>query len=56
MERDISVAPTDITGSKWTTFKAGPDYSGRTKTNRSVAFDVPTEISTISGWMENALY
>ena len=49
MERDISVPPTDITGSKWTTFKAGPDYSSRTKTNRSVAFDVPTKISRILG-------
>ena len=49
MERDISVPPTDIIGSKWTTFKAGPEYSGRTKTNRSVAFDEPTEISGIWG-------
>ena len=49
MERDISVAQTDITGSKWTTFKAGPEYSGRTKTNQTVAFDVPTEISRILG-------
>ena len=34
MERDISVRPTEITGpvkAKWTTFKAGPEYSGRTK-------------------------
>ena len=30
--------------SKWTTFKAGPEYSGRTKPNWSVPFDVPTEI------------
>ena len=49
MERDISVAPTDITGSKWTTFTAGPEYSGRTQTNQTVALDVPTEISRILG-------
>ena len=39
--------------SKWTTFKAGPEYSGRTKPKWSVPFDVPTEISGIWGWMEN---
>ena len=56
MKRDISVPPTDITGSKWATFKAGPEYSSRTKTKRSVAFDVPTEISRILSWMESALH
>ena len=40
--------------SKWTTFKAGPEYSGRTKPKWSVPFDVPTEISGILGWMESA--
>ena len=34
---------------KWTTFKAGPEYSGRTKPKWSVPFDVPTEISGILG-------
>ena len=28
--------------SKWTTFKAGPEYSGRTKPKWSVSFDVRT--------------
>ena len=41
--------------SQWTTFKAGPEYSGRTKPKRSVPFDVPTEITRILGWMESAL-
>lgn len=42
--------------SKWTmaTFKTGSEYSGRTKPKWSVPFDVPTEISGILGWMENA--
>ena len=39
---------------KWTTFKAGPEYSGRTKPKWSVPFYVPTEISGIWGWMESA--
>ena len=38
-----------------TTFKAGPEYSGRTKPKWSVPFDEPTEISGIWGWMESAL-
>ena len=33
--------------SKWTTFKSGPEYSGRTKPKWSVPFDVPTKISKI---------
>ena len=40
--------------SKWTTFKAGPEYSSRTKPKRSVPFDVATEIFKIWGWMESA--
>ena len=40
--------------SKWTTFKAGPQYSGRTRPKWSVPFDVPTEITGILGWMESA--
>ena len=40
--------------SKWTAFKAGPEYCGRTKPNWSVPFDVPTEISGILGWTESA--
>ena len=40
--------------SQWTTFKAGPEYSGRTKRKWSVPFDVPTEITGILGWMESA--
>ena len=40
--------------SKWTTFKAGPEYSGRTNPKWSVPFDVPTEISGMLGWMESA--
>ena len=38
--------------SKWTTFKAVPEYSGQTKPNWYIPFDVPTEISRILGWME----
>ena len=41
--------------SKWTTFKADPEYSGRTKPKWSVPFDVATEITGILGWMESAL-
>ena len=41
--------------SQWTTFKAGPEYSGRTKPKWAVPFDVPTEITGIFGWMESAL-
>ena len=41
--------------SKWTTFKAVPNYSGWTKPNWSIPFDVPTEISSIRGWMEGTL-
>ena len=33
--------------SKWTTFKSGPEYSGRTKPKWSVPFDVPTQIFKI---------
>ena len=40
--------------SQWTTFKAGPEYSGRTKPKWSVPFDVPTEITGVLGWMESA--
>ena len=39
--------------SLWTTFKAGPEYSGRTKPKWSVPFDEPTEISGILGWMDS---
>ena len=42
--------------SKRTTFKAGSEYSGRTKPKLSLPFDVPYEISGILGWMESALY
>ena len=35
--------------SQWTTFKAGPEYSGRTKPKWSVPFDEPTEISGLLG-------
>ena len=35
--------------SKLTTFKAGLEYSGRTKPKLSVPFHVPTEISGILG-------
>ena len=41
--------------SKRTTFKAGPEYSSRTKPKESVPFDVPTKISGILDWMEKAL-
>ena len=40
--------------SQWTTFKAGPEYSGRTKPKWSVPFDEPTEISGLLGWMGSA--
>ena len=42
--------------SQWTTFKAGPEYSGRTKRKWSVPFDELTEISGLLGWMESAPY
>ena len=38
--------------SKWTTFKAGHEYSGQTKPKSTIPFDQPTEISGILGWME----
>ena len=41
--------------SKWTTFKAGHEYSGRTRLKRSVPFDIPTEICRILGWMDSTL-
>ena len=40
--------------SQWTTFKAGPEYSGRTKPKWSGPFDEPTEKSGLLGWMESA--
>ena len=42
--------------SKWTTFKAGPEYSCLTKPKWFVPSDVSTEIPGISilGWMESA--
>ena len=40
--------------SQWTTFKAGPEYSGRTKPKWSVPFDEPSGISGLLGWMESA--
>ena len=40
--------------SKWISFKAGLEYSGRTKPKWPVSFDVPTEISRILGWMQSA--
>ena len=42
--------------SQWTTFKAGPEYSGRTKPKWSVPFDEPTEFSGLLGWKESALF
>ena len=44
MESDISVRPTEITRPVEVAFKAGPEYSGRTKPKWFVPFDVPTEI------------
>ena len=44
MESDISVRPTEITRPVEVAFKAGPEYSGRTKSTWFVPFDVPTEI------------
>ena len=41
--------------SKGTTFKADPEYSGRTTPKWSVPFDVAIEITAILGWMESAL-
>ena len=50
MERHISVRPTEKPDrSLWTTFKAGSEYSGRTKPKWSVPFDEPSEISGILG-------
>ena len=40
--------------SKWISFKARLEYSGRTKPKWSVPFDIPTEISEILGWMQSA--
>ena len=40
--------------SLWTTFKAGPEYSGQTKPKLSVPFDVLTKVSGILGWMKSA--
>ena len=45
---------TDEDRSQWTTFKAGPKYSGRTKPKWSVPFDEPTEISGLLGRMQSA--
>ena len=39
--------------SEWTTFKAAPEYSSRTKPKWLVPFDVPTEISGFSGCMKS---
>ena len=39
--------------SEWTTLKAGPEYSSRTKPKWLVPFDVPTEISGFSGCMKS---
>ena len=41
--------------SKLTTFKAGTEYSGRTKPKWSVPFGVPTEVSGVLGWTESVL-
>ena len=49
MESDISVRPTEITRPVEEAFKAGPEYSGRTKPKWFVPFDAPTEISGIVG-------
>ena len=50
MERDVrSDRPKLPDRSKWTTFNAGLEYSGRTEPEWSVPFDVPTEISGILG-------
>ena len=55
MERDVrSDRPKLPDRSKWTTFNAGLEYSGRTEPEWSVPFDVPTEISGILGWVESA--
>ena len=56
MERNISVRPKEMNSdrSKWTTFKAGPEYTGCTKPKWSVPCYVPTEISGILGLMESA--
>ena len=44
----------DLSEALQTTFKAGPEYSGRTKPKWSIPFDVTTEISRVLGWMESA--
>ena len=41
---------------KWTTFKAGPEYSSWSKLKWSVPFYVPTKTSGILGGMESAPY
>ena len=42
-------------GSKWSTFKAGPKYSGRTEPKWSITLILLlTKISRILGWMESA--
>ena len=46
--------PKRLDRSKWTTFKAGSEYSGRTKPKWSVPFDVPTDFPEFLGWMESA--
>ena len=38
--------------SKWTTFRAGHEYSGQTKLKWTIPFDQPTKISGILGWKE----
>ena len=54
MERDVRSERRKLPDrSKWTTFKAGPEYSGRTEPEWSVPFDVSTEISGILGWVES---
>ena len=39
-----------------TAFKAGPEYSSRTKPKWTIPFDESTEISGLLGWMESALW
>ena len=54
MERDISVRPTEITGRvKVDTFKAGPEYSGRTKSpNRNGSFHLMYQTKCPEFWVE----
>ena len=55
MERDVRSDRRKLPDwSKWTTFKAGPEYSGRTEPKWSAPFVVPTEISGILAWVESA--